>query len=160
MQEIIISWFSGMPKELATFLMSMLPVTELRASIPIAILKYELSPLSAFFWSVLGNTFLGVLTALLISPATKFIIEKNRILNKFWQKYIGRLHDKHKEKFDKWEAWAIVSFVAIPLPMTGAFSGSVAASIFQINVKKVIPLLFLGCSISGTIVTLITIIFF
>ena len=159
MQEIIISWFSGMPKELATFLMSMLPVTELRASIPVAILKYNLSPLSAFFWSVLGNSLLGVFTALLIGPATKFIIEKNSLLNKIWKKYIGRLHNKHKEKFEKWEAWAIVSFVAIPLPMTGAFSGAVAASIFQIDVKKTIPLIFLGCAISGTIVTFITLFF-
>ncbi len=159
MQEIIISWFSGMPKELATFLMSMLPVTELRASIPVAILKYGLSPWSAFFYSVLGNTLLGVLTVLLIGPVTKLIIEKVNILNKIWQKYIGRLHDKHKEKFDRWQAWALVSFVAIPLPMTGAFSGAVAASIFKVSAKEAIPLILLGCTISGAIVTGITLFF-
>ncbi|HFC76882.1 MAG TPA: ligand-binding protein SH3 [Candidatus Moranbacteria bacterium] len=153
MQEIIISWFTGMPKELATFLMAMLPITELRASIPVAILKYGLSPFSAFFWSVLGNAFLGVLALLLIEPVTKLIIEKNNFLDKMWQKYIGKLRGKNKDKFAKWEAWALVSFVAIPLPMTGAFSGAVAASIFQIKSKKAIPLITLGCLISGTIVT-------
>jgi uncharacterized membrane protein len=159
MQEIIIAWFSGMPKELATFLTSMLPVTELRASIPVAILKYNLSPLSAFFWSVLGNTLLGIITIILIGPATKLIIEKNALLNNIWKKYIGRLHNNHKDKFEKWEAWAIVSFVAIPLPMTGAFSGAVAASIFKIKIKKTVPLIFLGCAISGTIVTIMTLVF-
>jgi uncharacterized membrane protein len=159
MQEIIITYLSGVPKELATFLMAMLPVTELRASIPVAILKYGLSPWSAFFWSILGNTFLGVLIALFIRPTTKFIIEKNDFLNNIWKKYIGRLKEKHTEKFKKWEAWALVSFVAIPLPMTGAFSGAVAASIFQIKIKKVIPLILLGCMISGTIVTLMTLAF-
>ena len=148
-----------MPKELATFLMSMLPITELRASIPVAILKYNLTPFSAFFWSVLGNTLLGALTIMLVGPATKFIIEKNDILDKVWKKYIGRLQNKHKEKFDKWQSWAIVSFVAIPLPMTGAFSGAVAASIFKIDARKAIPLIFLGCCISGTIVTFITLVF-
>lgn len=148
-----------MPKELATFLMSMLPVTELRASIPVAILKYGLSPWSAFFYSVLGNTLLGVLTIILIGPATKFVIEKIDFLNKIWQKYIGRLHNKHKEKFEKWQAWALVSFVAIPLPMTGAFSGAVAASIFKIKAQEAIPLIFLGCTISGAIVTGITLFF-
>lgn len=159
MQDIIISWFAGMPKELATFLMSMLPITELRASIPVAIVKYHLSPFSAYFWSVLGNTLLGALTIALIGPATKLIIEKIDFLNNIWQRYIGRLHDKHKAKFDKWQAWALVSFVAIPLPMTGAFSGAVAASIFKISAKKTIPLILLGCIISGAIVTGITLFF-
>lgn len=145
-----------MPRELAVFLMSMLPVTELRASIPIGILKYDLAPMSTFIWSVLGNTLLGALTALLITPVTKLIIEKISFLDKIWQKYIGRLHDKHKEKFEKWQAWALVSFVAIPLPMTGAFSGAVAASIFKIEIKKTVPLIFLGCLISGIIVTFMT----
>jgi uncharacterized membrane protein len=87
------------------------------------------------------------------------LIEKNDFLNNIWKKYIGRLKEKHTEKFKKWEAWALVSFVAIPLPMTGAFSGAVAASIFQIKIKKVIPLILLGCMISGTIVTLMTLAF-
>ncbi len=157
MQETIISLFVGMPKELATFLMAMLPITELRASIPVAILKYGLSPLSAFFWSVLGNVFLGALAILLIEPITKFIIKKSEFLDKIWRRYIGRLRMKNKEKFSKWEAWALVSFVAIPLPMTGAFSGAVAASIFQIDTKKAISLIMLGCIISGAIVTGITV---
>ncbi len=159
MQEIIINWLAGMPKELATFLMSMLPVTELRASIPVAILKYGLSPWSAYFWSVLGNTILGAITVILINPITNLIISKIGWLDKIWQKYIGRLQEKHKDKFAKWEAWAIVSFVAIPLPMTGAFSGAVAASIFKIKPKKTIPLIFLGCAISGVIVLSITLMF-
>lgn len=148
-----------MPKELATFLMAMVPVTELRASIPVAILKYDLSPLSAYIWSLLGNVLLGILTALLITPITKLVIERIGFLDNIWKKYIGRLHEKHKEKFAKWEAWAIVSFVAIPLPMTGAFSGAVAASIFKIKVRKTIPLIFLGCAIAGVIVTAMTLLF-
>jgi len=157
MQEIIISWFTGMPRELATFLMAMLPVTELRASIPVAILKYQLSPMSAFFWSVLGNSFLGMIVLLLIEPIVKIVIERFDFLNNIWQKYIGRLQEKNKEKFAKWEARALISFVAIPLPMTGAFSGAVAASIFQIKARKAIPLIILGCAISGIIVTALTI---
>ncbi|HFC36199.1 MAG TPA: ligand-binding protein SH3 [Candidatus Moranbacteria bacterium] len=159
MQEIIINWLAGMPKELATFLMSMLPITELRASIPVAILKYHLSPASAYFWSILGNTLLGAITIALVNPLTDLVISKVGWLNRIWEKYIGRLRRKHQKKFAKWEAWALVSFVAIPLPMTGAFSGAVASSIFKIKAKRAIPLIFLGCLIAGIIVTFITLAF-
>ncbi|HBI16561.1 MAG: hypothetical protein UR60_C0003G0016 [Candidatus Moranbacteria bacterium GW2011_GWF2_34_56] len=159
MQEIIINAFTGMPKELATFLIAMMPVTELRASIPVAILKYEISPFLAFTYSVLGNTLMGTLVLLLIEPVTKLIIEKVGFIHKLWTKYIDRLHKKHKDSFEKWEAVALIIFIAIPLPMTGAFSGAVAASIFQIPPKKAILYIFLGCFIAGAIVTGITILF-
>lgn len=159
MQEAIITFFVGMPKELATFFMAMLPITELRASIPIAILKYNLSPWTAFSLSVLGNTLAGSLVLLLIEPITKIIIEKVGFINKLWTKYIDRLHKKHKKSFEKWEAVALIFFIAIPLPMTGAFSGAIVASIFQIPPKKAIPYIFLGCFIAGTIVTAVTVLF-
>ncbi len=148
-----------MPKELATFLMAMLPVTELRASIPVAILKYNISPLWALTYSVLGNALMGTLVLLLIEPITKLIIEKVGFVHKLWIKYIDRLHKKHKSSFEKWEALALIIFIAIPLPMTGAFSGAVAASIFQIPPKKAIFYIFMGCLIAGIIVTLITTLF-
>ena len=76
MQEIIINALADMPKELATFLMAMLPVTELRAAIPVAIIKYNMSPWLAFAYAVLGNAIMGALILLLIEPITKIIIER------------------------------------------------------------------------------------
>ncbi|KKP68998.1 MAG: hypothetical protein UR66_C0002G0055 [Candidatus Moranbacteria bacterium GW2011_GWE1_35_17] len=159
MQEIIINALANIPKELATFLMAMLPVTELRAAIPVAILKYNMSPWLALTYSVLGNTLMGVLVLLLIEPITKIIIEKVPFIHRIWTKYIDRLHKKHKESFEKWEALALIIFIAIPLPMTGAFSGAVAASIFQIPPKKASTYIFLGCLIAGVTVTAITVLF-
>lgn len=159
MQEIIINTFADMPKGLATFLTAMLPVTELRAAIPIAILKYNMSPWLAFTYAVLGNVIMGSLVLLLVEPVTKIIIEKVRFIHKIWIKYVDRLHRKHKKSFERWEAVALIIFIAIPLPMTGAFSGAVAASIFQIPPKKAILYIFLGCFIAGTVVTGITLLF-
>lgn len=159
MQEIIISWFSGLPEELATFLTAMMPVTELRASIPVAILKYEMHPFWAWFWSVAGNTIMGGLVMLLVKPGSKLVIERVGFLHRFWEKYIERIRSKNEEKFEKWGALALITFVAIPLPVTGAFTGAVAASVFQIDFKKAISALFAGCVIAGIIVTGITLIF-
>ncbi|MFC1644481.1 COG2426 family protein [Patescibacteria group bacterium] len=157
MQEIIISWFSGLPSELATFLTAMMPVTELRASIPVAILKYGMHPFWAWFWSVLGNTIMGALVIIFVEPVSQLIIKKVDFINKFWEKYIGRIKNKNVEKFEKWGALALITFVAIPLPVTGAFTGAVAASIFNVKFKKAVPALFLGCVIAGIIVTVITV---
>jgi len=159
MQEAIINALANMPKELATFLMAMLPVTELRAAIPVAIIKYNISPWLAFVYAVLGNALMGTVVLLAVEPVTKIIIEKVGFIHRIWMKYIDRLHKKHKESFEKWEALALIIFIAIPLPMTGAFSGAVAASIFQIPPKKAITYIFLGCFIAGMIVTGITILF-
>ncbi|MEA3323324.1 MAG: small multi-drug export protein, partial [Patescibacteria group bacterium] len=78
-------------------------------------------------------------------------------LNNLWQKYINRIHTNNRKKFEKWGSIILVTFVAIPLPMTGIFTGAVAASIFQIPFRKAWPLLALGSLISGIIVTLITV---
>ncbi|MDH4330443.1 MAG: small multi-drug export protein [Candidatus Moranbacteria bacterium] len=156
MQEIIISWFSGLPSELATFLTAMMPITELRASIPVAIVKYEMHPFWAWFWSVTGNTIMGGLVMLFVNPVSKLIIERIDFINRFWNKYIDRIRTKNTEKFEKWGALALITFVAIPLPATGAFTGAVAASIFRIDFKKAILSLLAGCAIAGIIVTGIT----
>ncbi|HDH07408.1 MAG TPA: ligand-binding protein SH3, partial [Candidatus Moranbacteria bacterium] len=76
--------------------------------------------------------------------------------NSFWEKYIERVRSKNERKFERWGAVALIAFVAIPLPMTGAFTGGVAASIFQVPVKTASVLLLIGCIIAGIIVTGIT----
>ena len=156
MQDIIINGFINFPAELATFLMAMVPVTELRASIPVAIISYKMAPFWAFFWSVLGNTLMGIIVVLILEPVTKLIIKRVDFLNNFWEKYIERIRRKNEKKFERWGAVALITFVAIPLPMTGAFTGGVAASIFQIPVKIAGVLLLVGCIISGAIVTGVT----
>ncbi|GBE16343.1 putative small multi-drug export protein [bacterium BMS3Abin15] len=156
MQDIIISWFTNFPAELATFLMAMVPVTELRASIPVAIVSYNMAPFWAFFWSVLGNTLMGIVVVLILEPVTGLIIKRVGFLNSFWEKYIERVRSKNERKFERWGAVALIAFVAIPLPMTGAFTGGVAASIFQVPVKTASVLLLIGCIIAGIIVTGIT----
>lgn len=157
MQEAIISYFSTFPKEWAVFFLSMVPVTELRATVPLAIIKFEMAPALALFYAILGNTLMGALVFLLVEPITKIAIQKINILHKIWQKYIDRIFLKNEKKFEKWGALALVTFVAIPLPLTGAFTGAVAASIFRIPFKKTVPLIFTGCLISGIIMMIASI---
>jgi uncharacterized membrane protein len=157
MKEQIIELFSTLPDSAATFLIAMIPITEIRASIPIAITVYEMSPFSALFYSVLGNIVAGAFVIFFVERILQSILNMSSFLENIWQKYINRIHKNNKEKFEKWGAVILVTFVAIPLPMTGIFTGAVAASIFQIPFRKAWPLLALGSLISGVIVTIITV---
>ncbi len=156
MQSLIVTYLTSFPKELAVFFLSMIPITELRATIPLAIVQLKMSPWSAFFYAVLGNTLMGVLVVLIAEPVTRLVINKIKFLHYFWEKYINRITVKNKDKFEKWGALALITFIAIPLPMTGAFTGAIAASIFQVPLKKTAPVILAGCVIAGVIVTGIT----
>jgi uncharacterized membrane protein len=157
MKEQIVEFLSRFPEGLATFLTAMIPITELRVSIPVAITMYEMNPWEALAYSVLGNIVMGILVLFFVEKILHLILIHSKHLDNLWQKYINRIHTKNKDKFEKWGAVILVTFVAVPLPLTGIVTGAVAASIFQIPAPKAIPLLALGSVISGVIVTLVTV---
>jgi uncharacterized membrane protein len=145
-------WFADFPSQIATFLIAMIPVGELRGAIPIAIHVYDMPWWSAFFWAVLGNAFVVALILLLLEPVSK-ILMRLKIFKRFFDWLFERTRSKHSERFEKWGALALVTFVAIPLPITGGWTGSVAAFVFGKPFKKAFPLIFLGLLIAGVIVT-------
>jgi uncharacterized membrane protein len=63
---------------------------------------------------------------------------------------------KHSQRFEKSKALALMIFVAIPFPVTGAWTGSVCAFLFEIPFKKAFPAVFAGVIIAGIIVTLLS----
>ncbi len=156
MQQLLISYFSHFPHELAVFFLSMMPITELRATIPIAIVQWHMAPWTAFSYAVIGNTLMGAIVVLIVELVVKIAISKIAWLHNFWQKYIERITVKNRDSFEKWGALALITFIAIPLPMTGAFTGAVAASIFEVPFKKAVPVIFAGCAIAGIIVMSLT----
>ncbi|MDF1497825.1 MAG: small multi-drug export protein [Patescibacteria group bacterium] len=145
--------FDYFSPEMATFIISMLPVSELRGSIPVAIGIYNIDPLKAFFISIIGNMIPVVVVLITIEPISKYLMEKSKIFNKFFIWLFARTRRKYNGKFEKWGALALVTFVAIPLPITGGYSGAIAAFVFGIPFKKALPLIALGVIIAGVIMT-------
>ncbi len=151
-----ISLFQNFPEELATLLIAMIPIGELRASIPIAITVYNMSWYWAYFYSVLGNTLIVAIILLFLEPVSKFLMAKFKIFNKIFNWLFEKTRKKHTEKFEKWGALALIAFVAIPLPVTGGWSGALASFVFGIPAKKALPLIFIGLMFAGIIVVLVT----
>jgi len=143
-------------EEIKTILIAMLPIIELRGAIPIALFNYQLNPFSAFFYSILGNMIPAVLILLYLERVSNFLSSKSKTINKIIEWFFEKTRKKHSQRFEKSKAIALMLFVAIPLPITGAWTGSVCAFLFNIPFKRSFPAIFIGVVVAGIIVTLLS----
>jgi len=143
--------------QLIILIVSMLPISELRGAIPLALTVYNLSPLSAFVLAVIGNIIPIIFLLLFLNWVSEYLSRHFYFFNRFFAWLFERTRRKHTQKFEVWGSLALVAFVAIPLPMTGGWTGAAAAFVFGIPFKKALPLISLGIVIAGVIVTLASI---
>ena len=151
----MITWFTTTyaGKLLATFLISMVPVIELRGALPIGV-GMGLSPVTALIVSIIGN----------MVPVPFIIIFIRRILawmHRFekFDKIATKLEEKAAkggEKLVKYEMFGLFLLVAVPLPGTGAWTGSLVAALFDLSLKNSVPTIFAGVITAGLIVFFIT----
>ena len=139
-----------------TFFLAMTPIGELRASIPIGLVVYHLPWYLVFFVSVIGNLIPVVLLLLFLEPLSKRLSSECVFFEKFFNWLFKRTRKNTEKKMSKYGYLSLVLFVAIPLPITGAWTGSVMAFLFKIPFKKAFPLIALGIFIAGIIVTFAT----
>ncbi|MFA5362716.1 MAG: small multi-drug export protein [Candidatus Omnitrophota bacterium] len=145
----LVDFFAGLPKESVVMIMGALPISELRGAIPLGL--YFGMPLFKSFWlAVLGNI-IPVVPALFLFEPVSGQLRKIRLWRKFFDWLFERTR-KNSDSVQKYEALGLVIFVAIPLPMTGAWSGVVAASLFKIRFRYAFPAIVLGVLIAGLIV--------
>lgn len=150
------AFFSGTNLVLGTYLWSMFPITELRATIPLAITVYHLSPWVAYLASVAGTTTITIVLLLLLDPVVRVLRHM-----RFFDRFMSWLFDRTRRKFTSTTErfglfLGLVLFVAIPLPGTGAWTGSLAAYLFGIPFWRACTAIVLGLVLSGVIVLAIT----
>lgn len=142
--------------ELKIFLIAASPILELRGSIPIALGVYHLPVFSAFWISILGNLVPVVFLLWFLGRITEFFSRHFYFFNRFFVWLFEKTRKNHTQKFARWKEFALIILVAIPLPFTGAWTGSLAAFVFGIPFKKAFLLIATGVVIAGLIVTLAT----
>ncbi len=130
----------------------MLPIGELRAALPLALSYYHLPFMEAFLLSVVGNFLPIPFLIIFLEKFSAYLMQKIYLLNRFFNWLFSYTRRRHSKKFEYLGALALVLFVAVPLPLTGAWSGVVAAFVFGISPKKSLPLIGLGILIAGLIV--------
>ena len=117
-----------------------------------AIGVYHLDPVQTYFIAIIGNIIPVVFILKYIDSISKYLMSRSKFFNKFFTYLFEHTRKKHNGKFEKWGALALITFVAIPLPVTGGWSGALAAFVFGIPFKKALPLISFGIMIAGVIV--------
>lgn len=155
--EAIYNFFTQFPDWLATILLAMLPIVELRGSIPFAIGVFEMAPWLAFLLSILGDIIPAIFIILFLKPLSEWLASKSKLFKKLFDWWFRHVTKNFEKKYAKYGEWALLLFVAIPLPITGAWTGSVAAFLFCIPRKRAIVFVSGGVIIAGILVTLISV---
>lgn len=135
------------------FVISMLPIAELRGGLPLA-LSQGVSPAHAYLVSVLGNI-IPVLPLLVGFKFLTRIAMKYKLPGKIL-KIIQRKAKKRENFIRRYGIGAIIALVAIPFPVTGAWTGSLISSLLSIPVKYSFPAICAGVCIAGVIVLFAT----
>jgi len=130
----------------------MSPVFELRGSIPLAMGVYGLSPLESYLISVTGNLIPVVLLLLYLEPVSRYLM-RYRSGKKFFTWLFSRTYRRHVDNHRKYGVLALIFFVALPLPVTGAWTGSAIAFLFGLKFRCAFPAIALGVFIAGVVVT-------
>lgn len=139
---------------LITAFLTLLPISELRGAVPYAIAN-GLSPVFTWFYCVLLNATVGPLVYIFLSTFHKFLIRFIWYKNLF-ERFVEKTRHKVENKVKKYGYLGITLFVAIPLPITGAYTGSLGSWILGLEPKKTFLSVLIGVMISGTIVLAIT----
>ena len=153
----MIAWLTGttIGKCIVTFFISMVPIVELRLGLPYGI-ALGLPKVLALPASILGN----------MVPVPFIIVYIRRIfawLRRHWAKldgFITKLEQRAEGKGDvveKYGTWGLLILVAIPLPGTGAWTGSLVAALLNLKLRRAVPVIFVGVCIAAAIMMALTI---
>jgi uncharacterized membrane protein len=140
-------------REIALVLLACVsPISELRVGIPLGILHYGLDPLLIFSIAVVAN-------ALVFFPIFLILhLFYDKLLYRIplFDRYLANLRRRGKPTVDKYGFWGLFAFVAVPLPFTGAYTGTILAWLLGMHWKKAFPSLALGVLAAGGIILLMT----
>ena len=144
-------------KYIITFFIGMCPIIEIRGAIPFGVGALHLSYFEAFIAGFLGNIIPIYFIVKYIQPLFK-LLGKIKIFKKIidWASEKAIRHIEEDERLQTFTALGLYLFVAIPLPGTGAWVGSLIANFLHVPLKKAWLPLILGVLTAGTIILLAT----
>ena len=130
------------------------PIVELRGAFPLAYFYYHMPWESAFALSVIGNL-LPVPFILWLLPVTEKYLRRVSVFDSFFNWLFARTHRKAEGTINAWGLIGLAIFVAVPFPVTGAWTGSLAAYLFGLKKLPALLSIIAGVLIAGTIVAAI-----
>ena len=148
-----------MIKYLICFFISMVPLIELRIAVPIAHGFYEADPTFnltlAYILITIGNMLPVPFIIIFIKKVFAWLRKHWPWMNRVVTKLEQRAESK-RDVIDRYGAWGLLLFVAIPAPGTGAWTGALIAALMNLKLKHAVPVIFVGVCIAGMIVAGVT----
>lgn len=150
--QTLIDFFQNkLPEEVIIFLISMLPILELRGGL-IAARLLEVPLLTAFPICFLGNILPVPFILLFIRKIFQFLRDKRGFRGIIRKLEIRSM--RQSEKVKRWRNWGLLLFVAIPLPGTGGWTGALIAALLDMRLRTSFPIIALGVFLAGVIMSL------
>lgn len=158
MVETLVDWFTGifsdlLPGQLVIFLISMLPVLELRGGL-IAAALLDIPLVQAVVICLIGNLIPIPFVLLLVRPVFAWL-KKTSWLRPTVEHLEAKAMGK-SEQIQRYEFWGLLIFVGIPLPGTGVWTGAMIASMLNISIKRAMPPLILGMCMAAIIMCFVS----
>lgn len=155
MRERLVDLLINLPDAVAVAVAAMFPIFELRGAIPMARLL-DVDPLSAYAAAVVGNLVPVPVILWGLGPVTRWAERHWGWLHRFLDGLYSWSRRRHSARFETFRDLALVTFVAVPLPVTGAWSGALAAFVFGIEPRRAFGLIAVGVAVAGVVVLAIT----
>jgi len=131
--------------------LSFLPISELRGAIPFAI-AHNVPWYAAYAIAVLLNALVAPACWLFLSTLHKLLL-RMAWYKRFFERFIERARNKLRGGVERWGWLGVAAFVAIPLPLTGAWTGTLGAWVLGLSRRKTLLAVVVGVLVSGAIVT-------
>jgi len=144
----------GVSPLLVSGLISMIPVFELRGGIPVGIALFRLNPLQVYLVCIVFNILPVLPVLLLLNPIMKLLANVRFFSGIF--RFLETRVSRRKKLIEKYKELGLLLFVAIPLPITGAWTGSLIAAVMRLPIPGSLLYIALGVLSAGIIVTLLT----
>ncbi len=134
-------------------LLSMMPISELRGAIPLGVLVYHMNPFLVVIVSIISNMIPAIAIIMLFDALLPWVKERFPSIGRFVERFSQTRKAKNRKRIERYGLLAIIAFVAVPLPLTGAWTGSLLTVLFEMPKFKSILAVAVGVVIAGTIVT-------
>jgi len=138
------------------FFLSILPISEVRGAIPYGIVALKLRALPVFLISLLGNLIVSFFLIFIWEILFLFLSSRFKLFKKFFEWLFDKTRKRFSPYYRKWQDIGLCFFVAIPLPFTGAWTGSLAAFLFGIKRKEALISISFGVLIASILILALT----
>ncbi len=149
-------FLQALPPPLVIMILAFSPVGEVRVSVPVAMLHYDMGWGEAIVWSLAGN--------LAVAPAATYVYRGLEAIFRRWQRgalwldrVYARTRRKQNARIEKLEEAAVAAFIAVPVPGSGAWSGVLVAHVFGLRWKKAWSYYYAGVVASTFLVTMLVV---